>query len=1091
MDATVNSDVSSTSTCENDKINSEKSDQENSPSSTSKQEVNKQVVELPNDDTRKDEQVPVEQLSNDANVNDEQVIANGCSNAEKQTKKGKKNVFFPVDATIVKGYLEPPDPWKNVPDWRTEDLLRAYRKGCEKHGSKPLNKILQQLQCIENVGERYEILSLKGERLDLKQVESLEDIFKHVRFRCIDVEATHLDDEMAVALFEMVEYYESACKLNISFNKGIGPRGWMSCSKLVRRTPCLTFIDARNCDLNERVIPIMGRALRMGCFLQRLHLQNAGLAGRALVILVAALKMNEILKELFLGDNKFMPTDGVQIGNLLKYNHRLELLDLRNNHLQDVGVGHICDGLSEQCLDTGLLTLVLWNNQITFQGMSAVNKALTSAEHLETLNLGHNPITNEGIHILKDGLLKSKGLLKLGLSGTKVSCEGAVALAEVIADNTRLVRLDLQENDIKTAGLMALSLALKVNESITRLDIDRETKKESGVKDYADQQKRLQKDISCLLERNRDLMHKREEEQRQIELKNQENARKLQEAACDISFEESHEYIPSGDGIHRPKLLFLPLTPLCPERELDSPVLGEEYILEATPPAQTIQLAPPTGTDLLSPQYCPNPKATAKKIFSVTRVASPTGLSPQGSDSSSGFKFPKFSSSVADVINSPTQVHPPMGRGADSSTSQVLPHLVPPLPTVDLPTLTTPIPLSVDMHTAGDKASPGSLQRVIEDQTLVSYIQQIVDDNAVKVNAKTDDISDQSKPEEKKSEVVHNSTNNATGKTNQMTSVTVESVKQDSCDKTSNDSDRSDSSEINAEQQTSKVKVKSSEKKGGENAEKSRDDKSKDDSEQLNESSTKTDSSSKCDILPVENIPEAEDIIKPEVETQSKKEKQQIKSDENCLKTESKACSKTAVDVDSAGSSQAEDLSILDCDSDKLQNSEPKSLSELDMPNLSENLCDDDTKEDDMNGEFVDCLDTEDNVCDTETDKNVVNRDGKGQNGSDKENGDSEPWNTVNESDIVESMSSVQSSDSLHTGSNNKPDFHTNLSFNGLRQELASLIDEEVGSSSGTQSPPANGIILKNGNTDAYTQNGAETNSDWLDTAAMDTGASS
>lgn len=37
---------------------------------------------------------------------------------------------------------------------------------------------------------------LAGERLDLKQVESLEDIFKHVRFRCIDLEATHLDDEV-------------------------------------------------------------------------------------------------------------------------------------------------------------------------------------------------------------------------------------------------------------------------------------------------------------------------------------------------------------------------------------------------------------------------------------------------------------------------------------------------------------------------------------------------------------------------------------------------------------------------------------------------------------------------------------------------------------------------------------------------------------------------------------------------------------------------------------------------------------------------------------------------------------------------------
>lgn len=44
--------------------------------------------------------------------------------------------------------------------------------------------------------------------------------------------------------------------------------------------------------------------------------------------------------------------------------------------LQDAGIGHICDGLAEQCLDTGLLTLVLWNNQVTFQGMHSINKAL-------------------------------------------------------------------------------------------------------------------------------------------------------------------------------------------------------------------------------------------------------------------------------------------------------------------------------------------------------------------------------------------------------------------------------------------------------------------------------------------------------------------------------------------------------------------------------------------------------------------------------------------------------------------------------------------------------------------------------------------
>jgi len=47
-----------------------------------------------------------------------------------------------------------------------------------------------------------------------------------------------------------------------------------------------------------------------------------------------ALKMNDTLLELYLADNKLMPTDGIQLGNLLRYNFTLQLLDVRNNHLQ-------------------------------------------------------------------------------------------------------------------------------------------------------------------------------------------------------------------------------------------------------------------------------------------------------------------------------------------------------------------------------------------------------------------------------------------------------------------------------------------------------------------------------------------------------------------------------------------------------------------------------------------------------------------------------------------------------------------------------------------------------------------------------------
>lgn len=643
------------------------------------------------------------------------------------------------------------------------------------------------------------------------------------------------------------------------------------------------------------------------------------------------------------------------------------------------------------------------------------------------------------------------------------------------------------------------------------------------------------------------MLHKREEEHRQIELRNQENTLKLQEAAHDILLEEPHEYIPSGDRIHRPKLLFLPLPQLCPEHELDSPVLGEEFLLEATSPDQALHLAPVTGADLLSPQYCPNPKATAKKIFSVTRVTSPTGSSPMN-DSSSGFALPNFKSAMTNVINSPTQVHPPVGRGLDSSTAPVLPQLLPPLPNVDMPSLTLTIPLSAKLHSTVNETSPDSLQRVMEEQTLVSYIQQIVDDNSDTVTTETccdgdtltsaSDGMDNSDAVRRETygggdpltseitrtdnlDTVRNETNGDNGqscleidKTNdnldRLKDQTYTEIDRSVCvsENVSNHSnnannivpfqhDKYDNDECHAENSTNskidqqcysttssadenkieKYEVDSQLERDG--VQDIRNSENKTESDHVEREGKHDAGSENCDNILVENtnqtMPE-EDIaiqeqIKP-ISTGCEVTDEAVGVDER-----HSACSKTTSLVESADSSQTHYLSNVDCKSEMVYNSEPKSLSDLCMPENSASACNDGT-EDDMNGEFVDCVDTPDLELDGTCGGNHVNNGGhcvlKGN--TDKENGDAEPWNTVNESDLDESMNSVTYSESTPTGSNNKPDFHTNLSFNGLKQELASLIDEVGGSSSGTAAAAANGVVLKNGdNTDTLIQTGKYT----------------
>ncbi|RWS30785.1 protein phosphatase 1 regulatory subunit 37-like protein [Leptotrombidium deliense] len=400
-----------------------------------------------------------------------------------------------------------------------ENVVDAYRSACEKQSIKPINRVITQLECIPKLYthncsikmkycvsvailkrlecfqysgtgfklERYTLINVAkkecnrligeyaiGEKLDPRHCEALEEILKRIQFRTIDLEACNLDDEGATALFDMIEYYESATRLNISGNKNIDIRGWQACCRMLKNTSCLQHLDLRNSGLSEQIMLTFGRALRLGSHLITLHLESSGISSRSLAILIAALKLNTNLRELYLGNNKLTQNDAIQIGNLLKANSTLELLDLRGNQLQDIGLSYITEGLSQQPFapGDGLKTLILNDNQITGKGMSHLVDAMPLCHSLKGLSLSNNNIGNDGVIRLKDGLLASTTLLYLGLRSTKITCEGAVSIAEYVAENKSLQRLDLRENNIQTAGLMALALSIKHNTNIIRVDIN-------------------------------------------------------------------------------------------------------------------------------------------------------------------------------------------------------------------------------------------------------------------------------------------------------------------------------------------------------------------------------------------------------------------------------------------------------------------------------------------------------------------------------------------------------------------------------------------------------------------------------------------
>ncbi|XP_058255274.1 protein phosphatase 1 regulatory subunit 37-like [Hemibagrus wyckioides] len=174
-------------------------------------------------------------------------------------------------------------------------------------------------------------------RLDYRSCESLEEILKSVRFNLINLQGAELEENGASSLMDMISYYESATHLDVSCNKSMGVSGWQALSRLLIQSRNLWRLDACNIPFEDYPAQALSRAL-LSSRLTILHLENTGLSGKPLFMLVCALKKNIALQELYLCDNELNSFhDSMQLGELLKYNRTLLTLDLSNNAVSDSG----------------------------------------------------------------------------------------------------------------------------------------------------------------------------------------------------------------------------------------------------------------------------------------------------------------------------------------------------------------------------------------------------------------------------------------------------------------------------------------------------------------------------------------------------------------------------------------------------------------------------------------------------------------------------------------------------------------------------------------------------------------------------------
>ncbi|XP_063392014.1 microtubule-associated protein futsch [Cydia fagiglandana] len=447
----------------------------------------------------------------------------GSTEEASKKKKSSRKVCFPDEEHLVTQYFEPANPWHNVPATTRAQLAADYLESCRRHNTPAIDSVLLQIRELpEGViggGMRAPRLTLSCcSLLGSAPCDALEAVLHRAQFRRLELECD-IDDEGAEALFDMIEYYESATTVAISGPRHFGIRGWQAASRMIKKSAELSELEVSDGPIEASHAPVLARALRpAACRLRALCLQRAALAGEALLCLVIALKCNRSVRELRLCDNRLTGADAAQIAALLKINSRIQLLDLSNNQIQDAGVGHIADALVEQSTQSppsatsspmsphtcpmmggghearGLAFLVLWNNQLTRNAAHHLARMVRASKSLCVLNVGRNAIGAAGVRVAGAG-----ALLSLGLQGARILADAAPLLQQALAQDTHLQRIDLRDNRLGAEGLQAILAAMETNTTLTQVDLDDPVETSSPSEELV---ARLTREVRALCRRN-------------------------------------------------------------------------------------------------------------------------------------------------------------------------------------------------------------------------------------------------------------------------------------------------------------------------------------------------------------------------------------------------------------------------------------------------------------------------------------------------------------------------------------------------------------------------------------------------------------
>ncbi|KAG1056976.1 hypothetical protein G6F43_001170 [Rhizopus delemar] len=335
-------------------------------------------------------------------------------------------------------------------------------------------------------------LDLSGQHITKQSISPLTDIMS-IEFGIKELYLTNcgLEDDAVKVLMHGLLENDKIQHLSLANNPKLTIAGIKYISVYVKGSHNLLTLDLSLNLFDKRATQYLFAATATSSLSQLILNRCTLRTAVQLEILVSGIKKSQI-QHLMLHQNRIGHQGALSIGVMLRdYENNLggslESLELDGNDLS-TGIQYIAQALKR---NQNLRILSIRQCKLDVKGCVLIGEALKYNQRLEKLDLGNNPsicVQNlEGITSIKQALLVNHSLKDLCLTDTGLTTEAVIAIAESLAENKSLGRLDLSKNPlIDIAGMMAIAVSIRLNHSITFIDINITTNDEEMLQIHHD-----------------------------------------------------------------------------------------------------------------------------------------------------------------------------------------------------------------------------------------------------------------------------------------------------------------------------------------------------------------------------------------------------------------------------------------------------------------------------------------------------------------------------------------------------------------------------------------------------------------------------